>query len=184
MYSNIGAKVKGLAVFVCVIGIVGSLIAAIVMWANDLVGAGFCTLIGGCLSAWIGSWVVYCIGDTNVKTTELTEQIMNLQNDVDRLKTKDNSAAIGKTGQKRMPNDRRQSGEQQPVSTEDSVAWMFEAREDKKTTPASETENGLVYALPARDNLEKCSKCGTIQKTGRSVCWNCGAKFVRNTEGN
>lgn len=40
MYSNIGAKVKGLAVFVCVIGIVGSLIAAIVMWANDLVGAG------------------------------------------------------------------------------------------------------------------------------------------------
>ena len=54
MYSNIGAKVKGLAVFVCVIGIVGSLIAAIVMWANDLVGAGFGTLIGGCLSAWIG----------------------------------------------------------------------------------------------------------------------------------
>ena len=110
MYSNIGAKVKGLAVFVCVIGIVGSLIAAIVMWANDLVGAGFGTLIGGCLSAWIGSWVVYCIGDTNVKTTELTEQIMDLQKDVNRLKTKDNPATIGKTGQKRVPDDRKQSG--------------------------------------------------------------------------
>jgi hypothetical protein len=51
MYNNIGNKVKGLAIFVFVIGMVGSVIAAIVMWANHLVGAGFGTLIGGCLSA-------------------------------------------------------------------------------------------------------------------------------------
>ena len=182
MYNNIGNKVKGLAIFVCVIGMVGSVIAAIVMWANHLVGAGFGTLIGGCLSAWIGSWVIYCIGDTNVKTTELTEQIMDLQNDVDRLKTKDSPAPIGKTGQKRMPDDRKQSGERQPAPTEDSATGMFNDRGAETTSPASETEKPQAYALPARNDREKCSKCGTIQKAGRSVCWNCGARFIRNAE--
>ena len=128
MYNNIGNKVKGLAVFVFVIGAIGSLVSAIVMWATDNVAAGFGVLIGGCLSAWVGSWVVYCIGDTNVKTTELTKQIMDLQDDVDELKTKDSPAPIEKTGQKRMPDDRKQSGERQPASTEDSVTWMFDDR--------------------------------------------------------
>lgn len=182
MYNNIGNKVKGLAIFVFVIGAIGSLVSAIVMWATDNVTAGFGVLIGGCLSAWIGSWVIYCIGDTNVKTTELTEQIMDLQNDVDRLKTKDNPAPIGETGQKRMPDDRKQSGERQPASTEDSVTWMFDDRESKTTSPASDTEKTQAYALPARNDREKCSKCGTIQKAGRSVCWNCGARFIRNAE--
>ena len=161
---------------------VGSVIAAIVMWANHLVGAGFGTLIGGCLSAWIGSWVIYCIGDTNVKTTELTEQIMDLQNDVDRLKTKDNPAPIGKTGQKRMPDDRNQSGERQPASTEDSVTWMFDDREAKTTSAAFDTEKTQAYALPVGNDRKKCSKCGTIQNARCSVCWNCGARFIRNAE--
>ena len=161
---------------------VGSVIAAIVMWANHLVGAGFGTLIGGCLSAWIGSWVIYCIGDTNVKTTELTEQIMDLQNDVDRLKTKDNPAPIGKTGQKRMPDDRNQSGERQPTPTEDFVTGMFDDREAKTTSAAFDTEKTQAYALPVGNDRKKCSKCGTIQNARCSVCWNCGARFIRNAE--
>ena len=75
MFDNIGNKVKGLAIFACAVGMVGSLIGAIVLWTNGLIGAGFGTLIGGCLSAWIGSWVIYCIGDTNVKVTEMQEQM-------------------------------------------------------------------------------------------------------------
>ena len=75
MFDNIGSKVKGLAIFACVAGIIGSLIGAIVLWANGFVGAGFGTLIGGCLFAWIGSWVIYCIGDTNVRITEMQEKI-------------------------------------------------------------------------------------------------------------
>ncbi|MBR0508354.1 MAG: zinc ribbon domain-containing protein [Clostridia bacterium] len=75
MFNNIGSKVKGLAVFFCVFGMIGSLAGAIVLWTNDLIAAGFGTLIGGCLSAWVGSWVMYCIGDTNVRIAEMQEKL-------------------------------------------------------------------------------------------------------------
>ena len=31
---------------------------------------------------------------------------------------------------------------------------------------------------------EQCEQCGTIQRSGRLVCWHCGAKFIRNNEWN
>ena len=65
MYNNIGGKVKALAIVEMIVGTLGSLITAIVLWANDAVLAGFLVLIGGFLVSWIGSWITYAIGDTN-----------------------------------------------------------------------------------------------------------------------
>ena len=139
MYSNIGAKVKGLAVFVCVIGIVGSLIAAIVMWANDLVGAGFGTLIGGCLSAWIGSWVVYCIGDTNVKTTELLQKINSVSN---RSEKRDPSETIEIKSDNRPENPKQDE--------------HFNALPVKK-----KTQKCPHCGAACMEGLQKCWNCGT-----------------------
>ncbi|MBE5787681.1 MAG: hypothetical protein E7324_09105, partial [Clostridiales bacterium] len=68
MFDNIGGKIKKLAVIVCWLGIVGSVIGAIALWAssnryNDMTGIGFAVLIGGCLFSWIGSFATYAFGE-------------------------------------------------------------------------------------------------------------------------
>ena len=67
MFSNMGGKLKGLAKVTCWIGIVASVIAAIVLWStnsyrNPTVVAGLVVLIAGTLASWIGSWFTYAFG--------------------------------------------------------------------------------------------------------------------------
>ncbi len=74
MFNNIGRKIMGLAKVLCWVGIVLSVIMAIVCFASDSVvtyngtwvagGAamGFVVLIAGVLGSWIGSWVLYALG--------------------------------------------------------------------------------------------------------------------------
>ena len=63
MFENIGAKLKGLAYFLCVGGIAGSVIGGISLMSNDLVLFGLLTAVVGSLGSWISSWVVYAIGE-------------------------------------------------------------------------------------------------------------------------
>ena len=172
MFDNIGNKVKGLAIFACVVGMVGSLIGAIVLWSNGLIGAGFGTLIGGCLSAWIGSWVVYCIGDTNARTSELQEQIRKMQEIVNRLGTLPEKKPVASiknpVGKTEQP--------QKPVTQE-------EMREASKLDPqAKPLEDGFTRAIPVNERKEKCGNCGTVQPAGRHICWNCDMRFQRDEE--
>ena len=74
MFNNIGRKIMGLAKVLCWVGIVLSVIMAIVCFASDSVvtyngtwvagGAamGLVVLIAGVLGSWIGSWVLYALG--------------------------------------------------------------------------------------------------------------------------
>ncbi len=67
MWDNIGRKLQGLAKFVCWIGIISSIITAIVLWTQNnsyqpTILAGFLYLIIGCLLSWIGSWAMYALG--------------------------------------------------------------------------------------------------------------------------
>lgn len=78
MFRNIGKKVKGHAIFVCVAGGVGSLVSAIWLWSTVGFFPGFFVLVGGCVCTWLSSWVTYAIGDTNVKITQLLEQTLEL----------------------------------------------------------------------------------------------------------
>ena len=163
MYNNIGSKVKGLAIFGLIIGILGSLAGAIVMWAVGLTGAGFGTLIGGCLSAWIGSWVIYCIGDTNVKTTEMQEIIAGL----DRKANKQ-AKETAKLKETVVQKDEAQQTEQKPIQP------MIR----KKVIGGMEIPE-YATAIRIAEDKEQCTFCGEMQKAGRSVCWNCGVKFKR-----
>lgn len=74
MFDNIGGKTKTLAKVLCWIGIIASLVFAIVLWSqnsyrNPTVALGFGVLIGGALSSWIGSFFVYGFGELIDETT-------------------------------------------------------------------------------------------------------------------
>ena len=77
MFSNIGEKVKGLALFAAILGIVVSIAGGIVIIATSesLAAVGILVMIVGSLVSWIGSWVIYAIGDTNTKVTVILADI-------------------------------------------------------------------------------------------------------------
>ena len=105
MFKNIGGKIKVLAVILCILGMVASVVIGVIMIA----GGGFLTNIGryggyaygssagsaaivvgiliiifGCLFSWIGSFALYGYGELIVKTTETAENtralVMSMMN--------------------------------------------------------------------------------------------------------
>ena len=78
MFSNIGRKVKGLAVAVCVIGILGSIGTGVFLYLTRLADLPACIAIaaGGALLSWMSAWVLYCIGDTHVKIERLEDKLI------------------------------------------------------------------------------------------------------------
>ena len=68
MFSNIGGKIKKLAIILCILGMIGSVIYGIVCFANsnryeNLTLYGILILVGGCLVSWIISFFVYGYGE-------------------------------------------------------------------------------------------------------------------------
>ena len=79
MFNNIDRKIKGLAVFYTIVGIIGSIIGAILYWINNAILIGFIILILGILAAWIGSFVLYGLGELISKSSNIEEGIKRLQ---------------------------------------------------------------------------------------------------------
>lgn len=78
MFTNIGRKVRGQAVALCVIGILGALGAAVFLYLTKILDLVPCIIIaaGGVLVAWLSSWVLYCIGDTHVRIMRLEDKLI------------------------------------------------------------------------------------------------------------
>lgn len=79
MFENIGGKLKSLAMIVCCLGIICSIILAIVLWAGNsryypTVGTGFGVLIGGCVLSYIGSMMTYAFGELVENSAQQVEQ--------------------------------------------------------------------------------------------------------------
>lgn len=79
MFDNIDSKIKGLAVLYTIAGIIGSIIGAIFYWVNDAILIGFIILILGILASWIGSFVLYGLGELISKSSSIEEEIKKLQ---------------------------------------------------------------------------------------------------------
>ena len=70
MFNNIGGKIKGFAKFICWLGIIASVIIAIlnittsVAVGNIAIGVlvGVLIAVGGVLVSWIGSFLLYGFG--------------------------------------------------------------------------------------------------------------------------
>ena len=67
MFNNIGEKIKGLAKFVCWMGIFSSVVTSFSMMANKSTQGGpiigIIVLIVGCLLSWVGSFFTYGFGE-------------------------------------------------------------------------------------------------------------------------
>lgn len=79
MFANIGRKIKALAWVVCIVGMLGSFVSAVIQWGNSgdyfygdyaSILSGFLTLIVGSLVSWVGSFFCYGFGQLIEKTEE------------------------------------------------------------------------------------------------------------------
>lgn len=88
MYKNIGRKIKGLAKFICWIGITISVIWAIYLFSYDTdyyynnikIITGIIILIAGPIISWIGSFFAYGFGELIEKTTEIADNVLGQNN--------------------------------------------------------------------------------------------------------
>ena len=78
MFSHIGRKVRGLAMVLCAIGILGSIGAGVALYLLKVLQLIPCIAIGvgGALLSWLSSWTLYCIGDTHVKIERLESKLI------------------------------------------------------------------------------------------------------------
>ncbi len=75
MFNNIGKKIKTLAVVLCILGMVGSLVGSVLIWTQsdgyeELILLGFAVLLIGCLLSWLCSFFAYGFGQLIEKTEE------------------------------------------------------------------------------------------------------------------
>ena len=78
MFRHIGRKVRGLAVTLCIIGMLGAIGAGAALYLLKILDLIPCIAIaaGGILVSWLSSWVMYCIGDTHVKIERLEDKLI------------------------------------------------------------------------------------------------------------
>ena len=95
MFSNIGSKIKTLAVVCCCVGMFISFVSAANIWSktnhyHDYTGYGFCVLVLGCLASWIGSFFTYGFGQLIVHAKNIDEKLngTGLPNNFDSKKEK------------------------------------------------------------------------------------------------
>lgn len=112
MYSNIGGKIKGLAIATFVVEAIFSVLSSIVFfimafvflidgeWYNDeqIIWAmllGILVIIIGPISAWISTWLLYGFGELISKTTEIAR---NTRTDIKKseAQTKLDAERIGR----------------------------------------------------------------------------------------
>ena len=84
MYDNIGGKIKGLAKFFFVVGLIVSLVCGIVLMtlSSGLVLLGLLMIILGGIIAWISTFVLYGFGELVEKTCEI-QSVVCINNNPD-----------------------------------------------------------------------------------------------------
>lgn len=95
MFENIGGKIKGLAKFICWVGIVICVIAGIIMFVQAgeayssaertvLVITGLAIIIVGSLMSWIGSFLLYGFGELVESTSIIRKNLSEISTSVNR----------------------------------------------------------------------------------------------------
>lgn len=86
MFNNIGGKIKGLAKFMCWLGIIVSVIAGIILIIGatnrngyysytdtNMIITGILVMVMGSILSWIGSFVLYGFGELVDNSSRLVE---------------------------------------------------------------------------------------------------------------
>jgi len=129
MFDNIGGKIKGLAVVICILGIAASVLGGIALISansryNPTATAGWIVLIAGSLGSWIGSFTLYGFGELIEKTCENNEALLWMKAEMLEIKqsihsknapeTTENSKSVGESPAKIAPEQKHTAA---PVST-------------------------------------------------------------------
>ena len=151
MFKNIGGKIKVLAVVLCILGMVVSVVLGVIMIAGGCVlanigryggyaygsagpvaiVAGILIIVVGCLFSWIGSFALYGYGELIVKTTE----------------TADNTRAL--------------------------VMSMMNQAGGNGPAPVQEDAPGPVPNIAPGPSV--CPSCGAVNSPDVNFCVNCGS---------
>lgn len=73
MFNNIGEKIKALAIFGTILGIILSILIGVMFIVYVVWWIGLIIILAGCLFSWIGSFVIYGFGELICKATEIAE---------------------------------------------------------------------------------------------------------------
>ena len=169
MFDDIGGKIKGLATFICWVGIIVCVILGIVMIVNatggyrtdgGMVVAGILIIVIGSLLSWVGSFVLYGFGELVENSTELV--IMKDQ-EMKRAKRKEDL----------------EQGKQDPVaqpstSSRVSYANYWKCPKCGKQNPPT-TSTCLCGGEKPVMNTWTCPKCAKRNPNTLQVCV-CGTK--------
>ena len=92
MYKHIGKKLKVLAVLWCILGVLGSLAAGVLLYLvkKPPMDLKYCIAIGvgGLIVSVLSSWLIYALGDIHVKLEKLEDKLIPKPNYMSYLEDK------------------------------------------------------------------------------------------------
>ena len=156
LYENIGSKIKGLAKGIFLIESIGSVISGLVFLFEEEALLALLLIFIGPLVAWISSWILYAFG----QLVENSDSIAIHTARIPKPGSEHPSQAVASTTQ--HPTF-------QPVSKPVQPPVV--------PTPVVATADERVPQINGDDLT--CPNCGTVQRSSRHVCWNCGTKFIK-----
>lgn len=171
MYKNSGAKVKGLATFFAVLGMIGSVIMAVVIMASNETEEGIIlgvvVALVGCLFAWLSGLLLAAFGELVQNTYEILQLLKGMKS--------------GKAG----PLTPAEAGTKVTAEEIDNVMKRNNAPYVEAVIQAKKEKSATVASAPVKEvSAEKtapaekvCSRCATRNKPDSVFCFNCGSKL-------
>lgn len=176
MFDNIGGKLKGLAVIICVIGICCTAMLGIVQISiaaeaeeEEMILNGFITIIVGSLASWIGSFFIYGFGELVETNTQTSGELIQIKNTLNNL-----------------ANSNFSSGET-AKDGEDAKTVSFCGKCGNKITAYPCEHCGNVEEVNKRIPVDvfpneygyiTCPICKMVQAEGNQMCQQCGQLFI------
>lgn len=170
MYSNIGRKIKGVAVAGCILGIIASLIIGFLLISNSsnsnpTATMGWVILIVGSVSSWLGSFCLYGFGELIEKTSANNDVLLKIERELKIMNSKSHA-----------------QDDKNPIKDE---VCMIAARRNMESelqasAKMSSSQNVHVYRYPLKHYNGICPNCGSKfnKNTDSDTCTSCGAKFA------
>lgn len=168
MFSNIGGKLKKLAVILAVLGIIASVISGLVtmagissmrMYGSYGIGysagrivAGLLIIAVGFLISWVGTMGMYGLGELIERTVQTEEHTRVLADEVRAL---------------------RKQGIACNLSTGDSKPAAAPSVSTTVSTPSAPSVSSTQTSDSSTD-MWRCGKCGVMNTSTAISCKNCG----------
>jgi mannitol-specific phosphotransferase system IIBC component len=98
MYNNLGSRLKTLAIVIAIVGIVGSVVTGIILATAGGFLAFLIPAVAGSLVSWLGSWVMYAIGETHERTEQNAAALSEIRSKLTEVsKTEVSKTEVSKT---------------------------------------------------------------------------------------